>query len=104
MPQMRTSQRLIPNMKIILASFFRKVFDDSNDRDYDVTVMAGDFNDAPDPNKDTLGYLHINIQNSRQFIERMKSLNMLTDVFRYKQHDLRKYTFSKGQACNYTKA
>ena len=44
--------------------------------------MAGDFNVAPDPNKDTLGYLHIKKPNSRQFIKRMKSLNMLTDIFR----------------------
>ena len=66
--------------------------------------MAGNFNVAPDPYKDTLGYLHINNPNSRQFIERMKSLNMLTDAFRHKNPDLRKYTFSKGQSCNYTKA
>ena len=36
--------------------FFREVFDDSKDADYDVTIMAGDFNVAPVPNKDTLGY------------------------------------------------
>ena len=66
--------------------------------------MAGDFNVAPDPNKDTLGYLHINNPNSRHFIERMKYLCMLTDLFGHKNPDLRRYTFSKGQACNYTKA
>ena len=86
------------------SKFFREVFDDSNDRDYDVTIMAGDFNVAPDPNKDTLGYLHINNPNSRQFIDRMKSLNMLTDAFRHKNPNLRKYKFRKGQARNYTKA
>ena len=80
------------------------MFDDSNDADYDVVMMAGDFNVAPDPNKDTLGYLHVNNPNSRNFIERMKSLCMLTDVFRHKHPDARKYTFSKGQAKNYTKA
>ena len=84
--------------------FFREVFDDSNDADFDVVMMAGDFNVAPDPNKDTLGYLHVNNPNSRNFIERMKSLCMLTDVFRHKHPDVRKYTFSKGQAKNYTKA
>merc|ERR1711867_142703 len=67
-------------------------------------MMAGDFNIAPDPNKETLGYLHIKNPNSRNFIERMKSLCMLTDVFRHKHPDRRKYTFSKGQARNYTKA
>ena len=66
--------------------------------------MAGDFNVASDPNKDTLGYLHINNPNSRQFIKRMKSLCMLTDDFRHKNPDVRRYTFSKGQARNYTKA
>ena len=67
-------------------------------------MMDGDFNVEPDPNKDTLGYLHINNPNSRNFIERMKSLCMLTDIFRHKHPESRKYTFSKGQARNYTKA
>ena len=84
--------------------FFREVFDDSNDDGYDVIMMAGDFNVAPDPNKDTLGYLHVNNPNSRNFIERMKALCMLTDVFRHKNPDVRRYTFSKGQAKNHTKA
>ena len=66
--------------------------------------MAGDFNVAPDPNKDTLGFLHINNPNSRQFIKRMKSLNMLTDVFRHKHPELRQYTFSKKQTKNYTRS
>ena len=34
----------------------------------------------------------------------MKALCMLTDVFRHKNPDSRKYTFRKGQAQNYTKA
>ena len=67
-------------------------------------MMAGDFNVALDPNKDMLGYLHINNPNSRYFIERMKALCMLTDVFRHKNPELRKYTFSKGQTRNHTKA
>ena len=70
--------------------FFREVFDDSNDAGYDVVMMAGDFNVAPDPNKDTLGYLHVNNPNSRNFIKRMKSLCMLTDVFRHKHPHARK--------------
>ena len=84
--------------------FFREVFDNSGDDEYDVVLMAGDFNVAPDPNKDTLGYLHVNNPNSRNFIERMKALCMLTDVFRHRNPDVRKYTFSKGQAKNHTKA
>ena len=76
------------------------MFDDSGDDGYDVVLMAGDFNIAPDPNRDTLGYFHVNNPNSRNFIERMKALCMLTDVFRHKNPDTRKYTFSKGQAKN----
>ena len=34
--------------------FFREIFDDSNNSDNDIVMMAGDFNVAPDPNKDTL--------------------------------------------------
>ena len=86
------------------SEFLREIFDDSDDSDYDIIMMAGDFNVAPDPNKDTLGYLHINNPNSRYFIERMKALCMLTDVFRHKNPELRKYMFSKGQAKNHTKA
>ena len=84
--------------------FFKTIFDDRTDIDYDVTIMVGDFNVAPDHNKDTLGYLHVNNPNTRLFIERMKSLNMLTDAFRHKHPDLRRYSFSKKQARNHTKA
>merc|ERR1711888_429597 len=84
--------------------FFITVFDDRYDIDFDVTLMVGDFNVAPDHNKDTLGYFHVNNPNTRLFIERMKSLNMLTDVFRQKNPDLHKFSFSKKQARNYTKA
>ena len=84
--------------------FFKTIFDDMTDIDYDVTIMVGDFNVAPNHNKDTLGYLHVNNPNTRLFIERMKSLNMLTDAFRHKYPDLKKYSFSKKQARNHTKA
>ena len=84
--------------------FFKTVFDDRYDIDFDVTLMVVDYNVAPDHNKDTLGYFHVNNPNTRLFMERMKSLNMLTDVFRQKHPDLRKFTFSKKQARNYTKA
>ena len=39
--------------------FFKTIFDDSLDFDVDVTIMVGNFNVAPDHNKDTLGYLLI---------------------------------------------
>ena len=84
--------------------FFKTIFDDKYDMDYDVTIMVGDFNIAPNHNKDTLGYLQINNPNTRRFIERMRSLNMMTDVYRHKHQNLRQYTFKKKQARNYTRA
>ena len=84
--------------------FFKTIFDDKNDSEFDLSIMAGDFNVAPDHNMDTLGYLHINNPNSRFFIDKMKSLNMMTDVFCHKHPDTRKFTFSKKQARNHTKA
>ena len=75
--------------------FYKTVFDDALDSEYEVTLMVGDFNVAPDHNMDTMGYLQTNNPNSRRFIDRMKSLNMLTDVFRHKHPDLRQYTFGK---------
>ena len=71
--------------------YFKTVFDDSQDLDYDISIMVGDFNVAPDHTKDTLGYLHVNNQNTRGFIDRMKSLNMMTEVYRHKHPDLRQY-------------
>ena len=44
--------------------FLKMVFDDRNDIDYDVTMMVGDFNVAPDPDKDTQGNLHVNNPNT----------------------------------------
>ena len=35
-------------------------------------------------------------------MDRKKSMNMMTDIFRQKHPDARKYTFSKKQAHNYT--
>ena len=67
------------------------------DSEYDVKLMVEDFNVPPDNKMDTMGYLHVNNPNSRRFIDRMKSLNMLTDVFRHKHPDLRQYTFNKRQ-------
>ena len=85
-------------------TFFKTIFNDSEDSDFDLSIMAGDFNVAPDHNKDTLGYFHVNNPNTRLFIDRMKSLNMMTDVFRHRHPDVRRYTFSKKQARNHTKA
>ena len=84
--------------------FFKTIFNDSSDSDFDLSIMAGDFNVAPDHNMDTLGYFHVNNPNTRFFIDKMKSLNMMTDVFRHRHPDIRRYTFSKKQARNHTKA
>ena len=62
-------------------TFFKSIFDDSADSEYDLTMMVGDFNVAPDHNMDKMRYLHINNPNCRRFIEQMKWLNMLTDAF-----------------------
>ena len=59
--------------------------------------MVGDFNVAPDHKKDTLSYLPNNSQNSRCFIERMKSLNMLTDIFKHKHPNVQQYTYNKSK-------
>ena len=64
-----------------LDKFFKMIFDDSIDLDYDISIMVGDFNVSPDHNKDTLGYLHVNNPNTRRFMDKMKSLNMITDVY-----------------------
>ena len=86
------------NLKIIQILSWKIIFDHSLDSDYDITLMVGDFNVAPDHNNDRLGYLHNNNPNTRCFIDRMKSLNLLTDVFRHKHPYLRKYTFNKNKS------
>ena len=48
--------------------FFKTVFDDRYDIDFDVTLMVVDYNVAPDHNKDTLGYFHVNNPNTRLFM------------------------------------
>ena len=37
-------------------------------------------------------------------MDRMKYLNMMTDVFRHKHPDLRQYSFNKKQKKHYTRA
>ena len=91
--------------KIIIATrFFKTVFDDSLDLDYDVRITVGDYNVAPDHKMDTSGYLHINNPNSRKLLDRIIPLNMMTNVFRHKHPDLRQYTFHKKQTKNCTRA
>ena len=61
------------------------------------TIMLGDFNIAPDHTKDALGYLHVNNPDTRRIIDRLKLLNMMTDVYRHEHPDLRQFTFNKKQ-------
>ena len=64
-------------------TFFKTVFDDSMDLDYNIKITMGDFNVAPDHKMDTSEYLHINNPNSRQFLDKIIPLNMMTDIFRH---------------------
>ena len=43
-------------MTIIAILFFKTVFDDSMDSEYDVKLMIGDFNVAPNHKMDLMGY------------------------------------------------
>ena len=74
--------------------YFKTIIDDSLDLDYDVSIMVGDFNVAPDHTWDTLGYLYVTNPNTTRFIDKMKSLNMMTDVYRNKHPDLRQFSFN----------
>ena len=62
-------------------TFFKTVFDDTDNLDFDIKLTMGDFNVAPKHELDMAGYLHVNNPNTRKFLERMIPLNSLTDVF-----------------------
>ena len=68
--------------------FFKTVFNDKNDDNYDIKTIVGDFNVAPKHDIDTAGYLHINNQNTRNFLDKMIPLCNLTDIWRQKIHNL----------------
>ena len=70
--------------------FFQKVFDDMNDK-----IIIGDFNVAPSHTHDSSGYLHINNQNSRDYLTRKIEQCDLTDIWRFKNPKSRQYTFGK---------
>ena len=61
--------------------FFKTVFDDKDEDKYDIRVTVGDFNVAPKHDIDTLGYLHVDNQNTRKFLNRMIPLSNLTDIW-----------------------
>ena len=49
-------------------TFFKKVFDDTNKDQFTHKVIFGDYNVALNHTIDTLGYLHINNPNSRDYL------------------------------------
>ena len=55
-------------MKVTL--FSKEVFDDSNEDKFTHKVTIGDFNVAINHTNDTLGYLHVNNPNSRDYLTR----------------------------------
>ena len=69
------------------SNFFKTVFNDENDDNFDIKTIVGDFNVAPNHNMDTAGYLHVNNQNTRNFLNRMIPLCDMTDIWRKKPTD-----------------
>ena len=85
-------------------TFFRAVFDDSQDNNVQHTINVGDYNVAPEHNIDTAGYLHINNSVSRQYITSRMMTNEVTDIWRDRHPTTRSFTFDKLQKKNRTKA
>ena len=84
--------------------FFKTVFDDKDEDKYDIRVTVDDFNVAPKHDIDTLGYLHVNNQNTRNFLNRMIPLSNMTDIWRSKNPQARQFTFMKKQTNNFTRS
>ena len=80
------------------------MFNDENDDVYDLKITVGDFNVAPKHEMDTLGYLHVNNQNTRNFLDRIIPLSNMTDIWRKKYPQMRQYTFYKKQTNNFTRS
>ena len=59
--------------------FFRNIFDDLEEGEYDNTIMARDYNLAINHNINT--NLHVNNQNSRRYIMARMTMNDLTDIW-----------------------
>ena len=49
-------------------TFFKTVFDDSLDLDFDLKIMLGNFNVAFHHVMDTFGYSNVNNPNTRRFL------------------------------------
>ena len=83
-------------------TFFKTVIDDENDDKYDIRITVGDFNFEPKHEIDTAGNLHINNQNTRNFLNKMIPLSNLTDIWHRNNPQSRHYTFMKKQTNNFT--
>ena len=79
-------------------TFFKKVFDISNEDQFTHKVIVGEYNVALNHTIDTLGYLHVNNPNSRDYLTRQIGLCNMVDIWRLKKPNNRQYTFSKKQA------
>ena len=84
--------------------FLKRVFDDTNAEQFTHKVIVVDYNVALNHNADTLGYLHINNPNSRDYLTRRIDPCSLVDIWRLKNPNSRQYTFNKKQTKNYTRA
>ena len=60
--------------------FFKSIFDDSNDMEYDHCVMTGDYDVTLKHETDTNEYLHINNPCLRQYMKMRIATNDLTDI------------------------
>ena len=76
-------------------AFFQKVFDDSNEDQFTHKLTVGDYNVALNHAADTLGYLHINNPNSRDYLTRKIDLCNMVDIWRLKNPNCKQYTFNK---------
>lgn len=75
--------------------FFRNIFDDLEEGEYDNTIMARDYNLAINHNINT--NLHVNNQNSRRYIMARMTMNDLTDIWQEWHPEKREFTFDKMQ-------
>ena len=85
-------------------TFFRAIFDESKDNNFQHIINTGDYNVAPDHDMDTAGYLHNNNPFLRQCIRSRMMTNEITDIWRDKHPTTRSFTFDKLQKRNRTKA
>ena len=70
-------------------TFFKKVFDDSNEEHFTHKIIVDDYNVAVNHDIDTLGNLRINNPNSRDYPTRKSGLCNMVDIWRLKNPNIR---------------